>query len=146
MCGCVTKMILYYMKRAEVQNLTKNQKFPPPRKIFPKISPSYFLKKTHCLSFNWKKYCWRRRTCRKDLLDKAMVHSNVTSLLHLRIRDPELHCHECVGSGLRQHSRRQLRFWSQERHSAEISEFLVHHVRKKLKQSLSFLFLSSATI
>ncbi len=45
-----------------------------------------------------------------DLLDKAMVHSNVTSLLHLRIRDPELDWHEFVGSGLRQHSRRQLRF------------------------------------
>jgi hypothetical protein len=33
-----------------------------------------------------------------------MVNSNVTSLLHLRIHDPELHCHECVGSWLRQHS------------------------------------------
>jgi hypothetical protein len=25
-----------------------------------------------------------------DLLDEAALHSNVTSLLHLRIRDPEL--------------------------------------------------------
>jgi hypothetical protein len=47
---------------------------------------------------------------------------------------------------LRQHSHRQLRFWSQARQSAEISEFLVHHVRNKSKQSLSFLFLSSAMI
>ncbi len=43
-------------------------------------------------------------------LDKVIVHSNVTSLLHLKSRDPELDCHEYVGSGLRQHSRRQLRF------------------------------------
>ncbi len=45
-----------------------------------------------------------------DLLDKAMVHSSLTSLLRLRIRDPELDFHECVGLGLRQHSRRQLHF------------------------------------
>ncbi len=38
-----------------------------------------------------------------DLLDEVVVHSNVTSLLHLRIRDPELDCHECVASVLRQH-------------------------------------------
>jgi hypothetical protein len=44
-----------------------------------------------------------------DLLDEVVMHSNVTSLLYLRIRDPELDCHECVASGLRQHSRRQLR-------------------------------------
>ncbi len=45
-----------------------------------------------------------------DLLDEAVLRSDVTSLLHLRIRDPELDYHECVTSGLRQHSRRQLRF------------------------------------
>jgi hypothetical protein len=45
-----------------------------------------------------------------DLLAEAVLHSNVTSILHLRIRDPEIDCHECVASGLRQHSRRQLRF------------------------------------
>jgi hypothetical protein len=43
-------------------------------------------------------------------LDEVVVHSNVTSFLHLRIRDPELDCRECVASGLRQRSRRQLRF------------------------------------
>jgi len=42
-------------------------------------------------------------------MNEAVVHSNITLLLHLRIRDPELDCHECVASGLRQHSRRQLR-------------------------------------
>jgi hypothetical protein len=36
-----------------------------------------------------------------DLPDKAMVRSSVTSLLHPRICDPELDCHECVGSGFR---------------------------------------------
>ncbi len=36
-----------------------------------------------------------------DLLDEAVLHSNVTSRLHLRIRDPELDYHECIASGLR---------------------------------------------
>ncbi len=36
----------------EVQNLPKNQKFPLPRKSFLKISPSSFLNKIQCLSFN----------------------------------------------------------------------------------------------
>jgi hypothetical protein len=39
-----------------------------------------------------------------DLLDEAVLHFNITSLLHLKIRDPELDYHECVTSGLRQHS------------------------------------------
>jgi len=39
-----------------------------------------------------------------DLLDEAVLDFNITSLLHLRIRDPELDYHECVASGLRQHS------------------------------------------
>jgi len=78
------------------------------------------LNRRCCSVFFWRKSsvypsverssCWGR-TWWTDLLDEAMVHSNVTSLLCLRIRDPELDCHECVASGLRQHSRRQLRFW-----------------------------------
>ena len=34
-----------------------------------------------------------------DLLDEVVMHSNVTSRLHLRIRDSELDCHECVAVG-----------------------------------------------
>ena len=36
------------------------------------------------------------------IVDEAVVHSNVSLLLCLRIRDPELDCHECIASGLRQ--------------------------------------------
>jgi hypothetical protein len=36
-----------------------------------------------------------------NLLDEALVHSSVTSLLHLTTRDPELDCHEGAAPGLR---------------------------------------------
>jgi hypothetical protein len=35
----------------EVQNLPKNQKFPPPRKNFPKISPSCFFEENPVFIF-----------------------------------------------------------------------------------------------
>ncbi len=124
----------------------KIKNFLPREKFFRKFPQAIFWRKSSVLLSIERSTYSRRKTWLKNLLDKAMVYSNVTWLLHLRIRDPELHCHECIGSGLKQHSHRQLRFWSQDRQSAEISEFLVHHVRKKSKQSLSLLFLSSATI
>jgi hypothetical protein len=37
-----------------VQNLPKNQKFPPPRKIFPKISPSFFFEENPVFIFQLK--------------------------------------------------------------------------------------------
>jgi hypothetical protein len=99
------------------------------------------LNRQYCSAF-WRKfsvYLSIKSTWWMDLLDEAVVHSNLISLLHLRIRDQELDCHEFVTLGLRQHSHRQLHFRSQEWESAEISEFAVHHVGKKLKLSLSFL-------
>ncbi len=128
--GCVWMWLWVFVmwredtNRPEVQNLPKNQKFPPREKFFRKFLQAVFWRKSSVLLWIERSIYWRRRTWRKNLLDKAMVHSNVTWLLHLRIRDPELHCHECVGSGLRQHSHRQFRFWSQDRQSAEISGFL----------------------